>query len=107
MMILLGAGLSQLLSKGGFLSDGKAFVLSWSIAFVVGYWLPPRPVQGLLRWLLQSALVVVAMYLIFFLMPFWLEGKIPVMYYGIPIVTFVILFMIVRWTGFFSSWRRA
>ena len=107
LMILLGAGLSQLLSKGGFVSDGKAFMLSWSIAFVIGYWLPPRPAESLQRWLLESSIVVVATYVIVFLMPTWLEGKMPLLHYGLPIVAFVILFIVVRWTNFFSSWRRA
>jgi hypothetical protein len=107
LMVLLGAGLTELLSKGGFLSEAKAFVLSWTIAFGVYYWLPPRPAGGLLRWLLKSSIVVVAVCVIFFRMPTWLEGKMPLLYYGIPIVTIVILFIVVIWTNFFSSWRRA
>ena len=106
LMIFLGAGLSQLL-KGWVLSDAKAFVLSWMIAFVVGYWLPPRPTEGFLRWLLKSLIVIVGVHMIVFLIPAWLEGRMPLLYYGIPIVAFVILFIVVRRSSFFSSWRRA
>ena len=106
LMILLGTGLSQLL-KGWALSDAKAFVLSWMIAFVVGYWLPPRPADGFLRWLLKSSIVIAFVYMIVFLVPAWLDGSMPLLYYGVPIVTFIIFFIFVRRSSFFSSWRRA
>ena len=107
LMVFLGIGLSQLLSKGEFLSESKAFLLSWSIAFLIGYWLPPRPTQTFLRWVLESSIVVLAVYLIFFLMPMWLKGKTPLLYYGIPILACVALFILARRLSFFCSDKRA
>ena len=106
LMVLLGAGLSQLL-KDWVLSDAKAYLLSWMIAFVVAYWLPPRPAEGFVAYLLKSSIIVVAVYLIVFLLPALLKGQMPLLYYGIPIVTFIIILIVVSRSSFFSSWRRA
>ena len=77
------------------------------IAFVVAYWLPSHPAEGFRAYLLKSSIIIVAVYLIVFLLPAWLEGQMPLLYYGIPVVTFIIVLIVVRRSSFFSSWRRA
>ncbi len=91
----LGVGLTHLLPDWELLPTAEAVLVAWSVAFAVGYWLPPRPTESYARWLLETLILVVAFYLAFFKIPVWLKQWMPSMLaYGTPILTFFVLYVL-------------
>jgi hypothetical protein len=77
----------------------EAVWVAWFIAFLVGYWLPPRPTETFLKWMLENLIFVTAFYLAFFKIPAWLKPSMPaLMAYGIPILVFFAFYVLTsRW----------
>jgi hypothetical protein len=87
--ISLGVGLTHLLPAWELLPTAEAALVAWSVAFAVGYWLPPKPSESYVRWMLERLILVIAFYLAFFKIPVWLRQWLPrILAYGIPILTF-------------------
>jgi drug/metabolite transporter (DMT)-like permease len=88
----IGASFTAILPAWGVLHVAEAILVGWSVAFIVGYWLPPRPQESYVRWVLESITLVIGFYLAFFKAPLWLKESIPTLLaYSVPILTFGIL----------------
>lgn len=106
--ICLAASLSTLLAKGEVLPDAEAFVVSYSFAFLVGYWIPPRPALGFRRWAIESLILIVGFYAALFKFPTWLRLRMhAVLAYAIPMAVFIPVFIILWKKDFFNFGKRA
>ena len=106
--IVLGAGLTFLLPELVSIPKDEAFMVGWPVAFVVAYFLPPRPEIGFVRWMLERLIILTCIYLSLLKIPLLLKGSLTTpLAYGIPITIFVAGF--IAWLRYMrnSSWGRA
>ena len=89
LMMVLGAILMPALRKMTSLPWGEAFLVAWTVAFMVGYFIPPRPKMKYARWVIERALLYTCSFWLFQapeLLKHWLT--IPFAY-GIPLTLFL------------------
>ncbi len=85
----VGVGLTHLFTAWGLLPMAESILVAWSVALAVGYWLPPRPRESYVRWVLEALILVVAFYLAFFKAPALLKPMMPsLIAYGLPALLF-------------------
>jgi hypothetical protein len=72
----------------------EAFLVGWTIASVVAYFIPPRPEMGFVRWMLERLIFLTCFYLACFKIPLLLKSSLTTpLAYGIPITIFVVGFV--------------
>jgi hypothetical protein len=90
LMMVLGATLSNALSLMGLLPGAESILVGWMVAFLVGYWIPPRPQVRFIPWMLRRFVLLLFLCLAVFLIPSLLKPAMPSpLAYGIPFVAFV------------------
>lgn len=90
LMIVLGATLSNALSVIGLLPGAESVLVGWMVAFLVGYWIPPRPQTRFVPWMLRRFVLLLFLCLAVFLIPSLLRPAMPSpLAQGIPIAVFV------------------
>jgi len=91
--IVIGAGLTVSLPDLVSIPKHEAVLVGWPIAFVVAYFLPPRPEMGFVRWMLERLIILTGIYLSFLKIPLLLKSSLTTpLAYGIPITIFVVGF---------------
>lgn len=92
--IVIGAGLSAVLPDLVSIPKDEAYLVGWTIAFLVTYFMPPRPEMGFVRWVLERLILITCMYLTFLKVPLFLKSSLSSpLAYGIPIAIFVVGFV--------------
>jgi hypothetical protein len=105
LIIALGTILSASLPDLVSIPKHEAILVGWPIAFVVAYFIPPRPEMGFVRWMLERLIILTCIYLSFFKIPLLLKSSLTTpLAYGIPITIFVVGFA--AWLRYMrNSWR--
>ena len=95
LMIVLGVILSNSLTLVISLPTAEATLVGWGVAFVVGYFIPPRPEDGFIRWVLERLTLIGCFYLVVFKMPLLLKRFLPVyLADGIPFCVYIAGFIL-------------
>jgi hypothetical protein len=95
LIIVIGIGLMNVLPAWELLPRAESILVSWSVAYAIGYWLPPHPAESYARWMLERLILVIAFYLAFFKIPVWIKQWLPdVLAYGMPILTFLAVYIL-------------
>ena len=63
LMVILATVLWSFLSVTKLLPGAEAVLLGWTVGFIVGYWLPPRPGISFIRWASERIIMLVVFYL--------------------------------------------
>ena len=63
-VVMLAAALSAFLPMTGVVANAEAILIAWTIAFVLDYWVPPKPTVGFLRWTGEHIAMLVVFYLL-------------------------------------------
>jgi hypothetical protein len=93
--ILIGSALSAALPDLVSIPRHEAYLVGWTIAFFVGYFIPPRPRMRFVRWMLERLILITSLYLAAFKVPLVLKPSLPTPFaYGIPITMFVVGFVL-------------
>ncbi len=69
LMVALASVLWSFLSVTKLLPGEEAILLGWTVGFLVGYWLPPRPAVGFFRWTSERIIMLVVFYLVVLKIP--------------------------------------
>jgi hypothetical protein len=64
LIVALATVLWSFLSVTKLLPAEEAILLSWTVGFLVGYWLPPRPSIGFFHWTSERIIMVFVFYLV-------------------------------------------
>jgi hypothetical protein len=96
--LVLGATLSNSLSVVGLLPGAESVFVGWTVAFLVGYWISPRPQTTFVFWMLERLGFLLCLCLAIFKIPLLLKRAMPfTLAYGISIMVFI---------GVFIAWLR-
>jgi hypothetical protein len=68
-MVALATALWSFLSATKLLPGEEAILIGWTVGFVVGYWLPPRPTIGFFRWTSERIIMLVVFYFVVLKVP--------------------------------------
>jgi hypothetical protein len=89
-MVALATVLCISLPLLGLVPQQEAILVGWTIAFLVGYFIPPRPQMKFVPWMLERVILIGCFYLAVFKIPLLLKRSLMTPFaYGIPIVLFV------------------
>jgi len=69
LVIMLAVALSNFLDLAKLLPSAEAFLVGWTVAFTVGYWVPPRPEVGFLRWTCKHLIMIGCVYVLVLKLP--------------------------------------
>jgi hypothetical protein len=69
LMILLASALWSFLSVTKLLPQAEAILIGWTVGFLVGYWLPPRPTISFVRWTSERIFMIGVFYVLVLKMP--------------------------------------
>ena len=90
LMIALGAALSSALPMLVSIPKEEAILVGWTIAFSVGYFIPPRPEVKFVLWMVERMILITCFYLFVFKIPLLFKSKLATPFaYGIPIIIFL------------------
>src|ERR1700752_3831896 len=64
LMVAFAAVLWNFLSITRLLPGEEALLVGWTVGFLVGYWLPPRPIIGFVRWASERIIMFVVFYVV-------------------------------------------
>ena len=62
LIVALASVLGSSLSVTKILPQAEAILVGWTVGFVVGYWLPPRPTISFVRWTSERIAVIAVFY---------------------------------------------
>ena len=97
LMVALATAIWIFLSLSGFVPHAEAILIGWTIGFLVGYWIPPRPYVGFAPWTAERLALISCFYLAVFKIPLLLERFMSILFaYGIPVVVFIAAYFV--WT---------
>jgi hypothetical protein len=95
LILVIGALLSAALPYLVSIPKHEGILVGWPIAFLVGYFIPPRPEMRFVRWMLERLILITSIYLSLFKLPLLLKPSLPTpLAYGIPITMFVVGFVL-------------
>jgi hypothetical protein len=93
--LVIGSALSAALPDLVSIPRHEAILVGWPIAFLVGYFIPPRPETRFVRWMLERLIYITSLYLAAFKIPLVLKPSLPTLLaYGIPLTMFVVGFVL-------------
>ena len=93
--IALGATLSSALPMLVSIPKEEAILVGWTIAFGVGYFVPPRPEMKFVLWMLERMIFLTCFYLFVFKIPLLFKSTLATpLAYGIPITVFLAGFIV-------------
>src|SRR5262245_51226946 len=69
LMFALATAIWSFLSIAKFLPQAEAILIGLTVGFLVGYWLPPRPKFGFVRWTAERTLFIAVFYAIVLKLP--------------------------------------
>ncbi len=69
LMIVLASALWSFLSVTKLVPQAEAILIGWTVGFLVGYWLPPRPTISFVRWTFERIVMIVVFYALVLKMP--------------------------------------
>lgn len=93
--LVIGSALSVALPDLVSIPKHEAILVGWPIAFLIGYFIPPRPQVRFVRWMLERLIYITSFYLAAFKVPLLLKPSLPTpLAYGIPITMFVVGFVL-------------
>lgn len=58
LMVALASVLWSVLSVTKILPQAEAILIGWTVGFLVGYWLPPRPIIGFVSWVSERIAMI-------------------------------------------------
>ena len=97
LMVVLATAIWSALSITNALPWEESLLIGWTIGFLVGYWLPPRPTLGFLRWTSERIVMIVSFYAIVLKAPTLVEPSMNIyLAFGIASALFLALYF--AWT---------
>jgi hypothetical protein len=97
LMVLLASAISGSLSITKSLPLEESILIGWTVGYLVGYWLPPRPTLGFIRWTLERIVMTVAFYAVVLKAP-TLVAPLMNAYVAIGIALVMFFAMYFAWT---------
>jgi hypothetical protein len=95
LMVALATALSAFLPMTGLAGRSEAILIGWTVGFLVGYWIPPRPRVGFVAWMVEHLAFIGCFYLIILKAPTFLQRSLSVYAaYGIPIMVFIAAYVL-------------
>ena len=95
--VALATALWSGLSITKLVPEAEAILLGWSVGFLVGYWIPPRPTIGFLRWAGERIVMLVVFYTVVLKAPSFLARSLNAyVAYGIAFLVFLAAYFV--WT---------
>ena len=96
-MVALATALWSFLSLTKLVPQAEAILLGWTIGFLVGYWIPPRPTIGFFRWAGERIVMLLVFYALVLKAPSFLARSLNAyVAYGIAFMVFLAAYFL--WT---------
>jgi hypothetical protein len=97
LMVVLATSLWAFLPMTGVVAQAEAILIGWTVGFLVGYWLPPRPKVGFVRWTSERILFIAVFYAVVLkLPPIIAPSTNEYLRYGVAFLLFLALYFV--WT---------
>jgi hypothetical protein len=97
LMVALASALWAFLSFTKILPPAEAILLGWTVGFLVGYWLPPRPTIGFFRWASERIILLWVFYALVLKTPTLFAPSLNVyVAHGIAFIIFLAIYF--AWT---------
>jgi hypothetical protein len=97
LMVMLATALWSFLSITKLVPGEEAVLLGWTVGFIVGYWLPPRPTISFVRWASERIIMLIVFYVVVLKTPPLVAPSLNrYVAYGIGFVLFLALYF--AWT---------
>jgi hypothetical protein len=75
LMIIFASVLWSVLATMKLLPFAEAVLVGWTVTILIGYWLPPRPTIGFMRWASERIIMLLVFYLLVLKTPILFAGR--------------------------------